>query len=124
MMSFSLDGQNLFDEDRVEIELGSSRRDSIERTAAGLDGAISIDLGGRGRGVKEKGVLRAWSKVQMKSKVDAISAFMDGDSHTLQTGDGQQYGNLRMDMFKVSGERESGAGVACDYEIVYRQLTV
>jgi len=38
-MSVTLDGQNLFDEQQLEIELSSLNRDSIERAVAGLDGA-------------------------------------------------------------------------------------
>jgi hypothetical protein len=47
---------------------------------------------------------------------------MDGDIHTLTVG-GEEFGNLRMDSFKVSDIRTSGGGVAADYEIVYTQLT-
>ena len=56
-MSVTLDGQNLFDKQQLEIELGSFSRDSIERTSPGLDGVFSIDLGGRGRVIKQRGVL-------------------------------------------------------------------
>jgi hypothetical protein len=123
-MSVTLDGQDLFDERQLEIEPGSFSRDSIERTAAGLDGVLSIDLGGRGRKIKQKGVLRARSRTEMEEKKIAISAYMDGDMHTLVTGSGEEFANLRMDVFKVSRERTAGSGLCCDYEIVYRQLVV
>jgi hypothetical protein len=123
-MSVTLDGQDLFDERQLEIEPGSFSRDSIERTAAGLDGVLSIDLGGRGRKIKQKGVLRARSRTEMEEKKIAISAYMDGDMHTLVTGSGEEFANLRMDVFKVSRERTTGSGLCCDYEIVYRQLVV
>jgi len=123
-MSATLDGQSLFDEQQLEIEPGSISRDSIERAVPGLDGVLSIDLGGRGRKIKQKGVLRAKSRSQMDDRISVISAYMDGDTHTLVTSSGKEFDNLRMDVFKVSKERASGGGVAIDYEIVYTQLEV
>ena len=123
-MSATLDGQSLFDGQQLEIELGSVSRDSIERTVPGLDGMLSIDLGRRGREIKQRGVLRAKSRSHMDDRISAISAYMDGDTHTLVTGSGKEFNNLRMDVFKVSKERTSGGGVAIDYEIVYTQLKV
>ncbi len=123
-MSTTLDGQSLFDEQQLEIEPESIGRDSIERTVPGLDGVLSIDLGGRGRKIKQRGVLRAKSRSQMDNRISVISAYMDGDTHTLVTSSGKEFDNLRMDVFKVSKERASGGGVAIDYEIVYTQLEV
>ena len=123
-MSTTLDGQSLFDEQQLEIEPGSVSRDSIERTVPGLDGVLSIDLGGRGRKIKQRGVLRAKSRSQMDDRISVISAYMDGDTHMLVTSSGKEFDNLRMDVFKVSKERTSGGGVAIDYEIVYTQLEV
>jgi len=123
-MSTTLDGQSLFDEQELKIESGSLRRGSIERTVVGLDGVLSIDLGKRGRKVKQAGVLRAKSRLQMNERIGVISAYMDGDTHTLVTSNGEEFDNLRMDVFKVSKERASGGSVAIDYEIVYTQLVV
>ena len=123
-MSVSLDGQSLFDSQQLEVELGSIRRDSIERAVPGLDGILSIDLGGRGKEIKQRGVLRARSRAQMDERISAISAFMDGNTHTLITRGGKEFDDLRMDVFEVSKERASGGGVAIDYEIVYTQLKV
>ncbi len=123
-MGIALDGQSLFDGQQLEIELGGFSRDSIERAVPGLDGVLSVDLGGRSRKIKQRGVLRAKSRTQMDERISAISAYMDGDTHTLVTGSGEEYGNLRMDVFKVSNDRASGGGVAIDYEIVYTQLRV
>ncbi len=123
-MSAALDGQSLFDEQQLEIELGGVSRDSIERAVPGLDGVLSVDMGGRSRKIKQKGVLRAKSRSQMDERISAISAYMDGDTHTLATGSGEEFDNLRMDVFKVSKERAGGSGVAIDYEIVYTQLKV
>jgi len=123
-MSVTLDGQNLFDERQLEIEPGSLRRDSIERAVVGLDGVLSIDLGGRSRKIKQTGVLRTTGRSQMNERINAISARMDGDAHTLVTDSGEEFDNLRMDVFKVKKERTNGSGLCCDYEIVYTQLVV
>ena len=121
-MRVTLDGQNLFDEQQLEIEQDSLNRDLIERAVAGLDGVLSIDMGGRSRKIRQRGILRAQSRTQMNARINAISAYMDGKTHTLITSDGEKFENLRMDSFKVSRERPSGNGIAVDYEIVYTQL--
>jgi len=121
-MSVTLDGQVLFDEQHLEIEAGSFSRDSVQRSVPGLDGVLSIDLGGRGREVKQKGVLRARSKAELNNKIEAVSAFMDGDTHTLHVGGDEEFCDVRMDVFNTSNERTSGSGMSIDYEIVYTQL--
>lgn len=121
-MSVTLDGQNLFDEHQLEIEQDSLNRDSIERAVAGLDGVLSIDMGGRARKIRQRGTLRAKSRTQMNDRINVISAYMDGNTHTLVSNEGKKFGNLRMDSFKVSKERTGGSGIVVDYEIVYTQL--
>ena len=121
-MRITLEGQDLFDEQQLEIESGSISRVSIERAVAGLDGVLSIDMGGRGRKIKQKGLLQAKSRTQMNKRINAISAYIDGNTHTLTRSDGEELNNLRMDSFKVSKERASGRGIVVDYEIVYTQL--
>jgi hypothetical protein len=123
-MSVSLDGQALFDERQLAIESGSPVRDSIERAIAGLDGVLSIDLGERGRRIKQKGSLRAGSMAELNDKIASISAFMDGDTHALAISGGREFDDLRMDSFSTSSERTSSSGVTVDYEIIYTQLKV
>jgi hypothetical protein len=123
-MSATLDGQNLFDEQDLKIEQDSIGRDSIERTVPGLDGILSIDMGGRSRKIKQRGVLRARSRSQMDDRIGAILAYIDGDTHTLVIRNGEEFDNVRMDAFKVTEEKTSGSGLCCDYEIVYTQLVV
>ena len=123
-MSATLDGQNLFDEQDMKIEQDSIGRDSIERTVPGLDGILSIDMGGRSRKIKQRGVLRARSRSQMDDRIGAILAYIDGDTHTLVIRNGEEFDNVRMDVFKVMEEKTSGSGLCCDYEIVYTQLVV
>ncbi|MGD0077109.1 MAG: hypothetical protein ABSB91_00625 [Sedimentisphaerales bacterium] len=122
-MSVNLDGNRLFDETAM-IEVESIRRESIERAAAGLDGVVSIDLGNRGRKILQKGELRARSKAELNKRIEAISAFIDGDTHTLAGSEGNTYDNVRMDSMDIKNERVSGSSVVADYEINYRQLTV
>jgi hypothetical protein len=122
-MSANLDGNKLFDEPIV-IEAESVSRESIERSAAGLDGVLSIDLGGRGRKIRQKGEIRAKSKAERDNKTGAISAFIDGDTHTLVGSRGETFENLRVDSVNVKNERVSGAGVVVDYEVIYTQLMV
>ncbi|MHC4114007.1 MAG: hypothetical protein ACYSSL_01600 [Planctomycetota bacterium] len=121
-MITTLDGKNLFDNQQLEIELESVSRDSIERTIAGVDGVLSVDLGGRSRVIRQKGVLRAATRVQMDAKIGSITANIDGSTHMLVTGSGEIFDNLRMDSFKQNKERVTGSGLACNYEIIYRQL--
>ena len=121
-MSVRLDGQDLFEEQSMEIEQGSICRDSIERTTTGLNGVLSIDLGRRSRKIIQRGVLRAKSRAQMTDAIDAISGYMDGDTHTLTTNTGREFTNLRMDSFKTGKEHADGTGIVIDYEIIYTQL--
>ena len=126
-MNVTLDGQDLFDGSAaggLEIEASSVKRASVERAMPGLDGVLSIDLGQRSRQVTQKGVLRAASKAQMDTRISAISAYMDGNTHTLTDDNGRSFAHLQMDVFKVSNERISSSGVVVDYEIVYTQLKV
>ena len=121
-MKVTLDSQTLFDEQALDIIIGSYRRDSIERLVPGLDGEISIDLGRRGRQIKQTGTLRAKSRNQMNERIAAISAYMDDDTHTLVMSSGLELAGLRMDSFNVCGEHTDGTGIIADYEIVYTQL--
>ena len=120
-MAVLIDGQRLFGDEQMQIEVGSVRRDSLERTVPGVDGVLSVDLGGRGRKIRQSGVLRASSRSQLAEKAEAIRAFIDGQVHTL-TADGQTYENVRMDSFEMKNERTSGGSVTADYRIVYTQL--
>ena len=121
-MRTTLDEQGLFDEQGLTIEVGSLEKVSIDKAVAGLDGVLSIDLGGRGRRITQKGTLRANSRLKMNERIDVISAYMDGRTHTLATRGGREFANLRMDVFKVIKTTESGIGLCCEYEVVYRQL--
>jgi hypothetical protein len=122
-MDVRLDGEKVFDSQRVSVEAGPVGRASVELSAAGLDGVLSVDLGTRTRRIRQSGLLRAQSRTQLSEKAAAISAFADGRGHTLMV-DGQRYGEARLDSFEVTAERVSGAGVEAEYEIIYTQLQV
>jgi hypothetical protein len=123
-MSVTLDNSALFDERGLQIEVGSLSRAHIDRAICGLDGMLSIDVGARTREIHQKGVLRAASRAAMQARIDSIAAFMDGAAHTLRAVGGQEYRNLRVDIFRQLDERASGQGIVVEYEIVYTQLGV
>jgi len=105
------------------IEVGGTKRDREERAVAGLDGVLSIDLGRRGRRIRQKGVLRARSEEELTKKVSAIWGFADGREHKLVAGS-EEFECVRMDSFEVKDKRQSGTGPVADYEVVYTQLGV
>ena len=119
-MRAALDGTIEFEQHQLKV--CSWRRDTVERTAAGLDGVLSVDLGMRGRVIVQKGVLRGESEEGLKAKVAEVLATLDGQMHTLVIGDGQEFENLRVDVFEISNKDYSGRGVGCDFEIKYTQL--
>ena len=121
-MSTTLDGRALFDERDLRLAVGPLERSSIERSVAGLDGLASIDLGLRGRKMRQRGTLRAASRAQMDARLAAIESFLDGAEHTLRTADGRQYDHLRMDAFSPLGSQVEGTGLVVEYEITYMQL--
>jgi len=121
-MKVTLDTQMLFDEQALEISPDSFSRDSIERTVPGLNGVLSIDLGLRSRRIRQTGTLRAKSRTQLNERISKISAFIDGDTHTLITSSGTEFTNLRMDLFKIGTEHADGTSIVTDYEIIYTQL--
>lgn len=123
-MGTTLDGNALFDEQGLRIEIDSHSRARIERAICGLDGVLSIDLGQRARIIRQKGVLRAPSRAVMQARTDSIAAFIDGGTHTLRSADGQEYDHVRMDSFRRLNECTSGLGVVVEYEIEYAQLGV
>ena len=121
-MRVTLDGQAVFDEQALELHVSSFTRDSIDRAVPGLNGVLSIDLGQRGRKIKQTGTLRAKSRSQLDERIIGISACMDGDTHTLIAAKGRQFSNLRMDSFTLGKEHIDGTGISADYEIIYTQL--
>jgi hypothetical protein len=121
-MATTLNGQSLFDEWTLRIEVGSISRDTVERAIAGLDGVVGIDLGSRGRLIRQTGSIRAPSKDQLDNRLGSIRDYMNGYGYTLITDVGECFEKVRIDAFKTRNERPSGAGLVIDYEIIYTQL--
>ena len=67
-------------------------------------------------------MLRAASRATLNARIAAITAFLDGQTHTLTTADGRTYDNLRVDSFQPLGEHTGGPGIVVEYEIAYTQL--
>jgi hypothetical protein len=121
-MKTTLDGQSLFDELGLRMEIASPSRACVERAVCGLDGTVSIDLGKRSRQIRQIGILRASNRSSLSDRADAITVFIDGGTHTLGTADGRRYDGVRMDSFRRISERVDGAGMVLEYEILYTQL--
>jgi hypothetical protein len=119
-MSARLDSTIEFEQ--LLIKSGSFNRDVVEKSAAGVNGLLSIDLGSRGRKLILKGLLRAQSKATLKEKTEKLSLLADGKMHTLEAKDGGKYADLRVDSFEVIRQDHSGAGVCCEFEMKFTQL--
>jgi len=117
-MKATLDGVVLFDLSRLEE--GNWRRESVQRTAAGVNGQVSVDLGRRSRELVGRGVMRAFSELTLNAQLDVIR--MDGSTHTLSMSDGRSLPNLRVDAVSAGRRIDNGGGVSCDFEIRFTQL--
>ena len=106
----------------TSVEVESWERDSIDRSVAGLDGVLSIDLGMRGREILQKGILRAASSAGLSEKIASVQVLMDGKSHTLSFDDGRAFADLRIDLFDVGRRQFGGSGVSCACVIKCTQL--
>ena len=119
-MNAWLDDLISFEEKMIDVK--SLKRDSIERSAAGLDGVISIDLGSRDREIIQRGILRGVSIEQLRDRISVLRSLMDGQTHKLRRADGQVFENVRLDMFEADEVKHCGAGVWCEFEVRYTQL--
>ena len=119
-MKIGLD-EIIFDGPETVIRVGSWKRRNIEKTAAGLNGAISIELGLSCRNIVQEGVIGAISAQALSKKTANVNGKLDDSSHQLSI-DGEIFNNIRVDSFEVTGLRCSGANVFCEYKISYTQL--
>lgn len=119
-MNATLDGVVGFEQ--VDIAVGSWERGSVERSAAGVDGVVSVDLGLRRREIVQRGLIWAFTNEQLRSKFDTIRMLMDGGTHTMIGDDGSYFDRLRVDGVEEGRRAYSGRGVSCEFEIRYRQL--
>jgi hypothetical protein len=119
-MKAAFDGIVLFEQ--VELKVGSWEREVVEKSAAGLDGSVSVDLGSRRREIAVRGLVWAFSDQQLKTRLDLVRIMMDGASHTLTVEDGQYFDRLRVDNVDVGRKAYSGRGVSCEFEAGCVQL--
>jgi len=110
--------------EQLGLEVGSRARDSIERSAAGVDGALSIDLGMRERKIVVKGLLRAVSVELLLARENSMAELIDGDMHILESANGVKFENLRIDSFEVTRQDYSGSGVCSEFTMQVTQLRV
>lgn len=120
--AITLDGKKLFGSGECTLKVGSWRRKTAEKSFAGVDGSISIDLGRRGRTLKQQGWLTAASKAALRKQCDEISAYLDGYAYELVDANGTVYANVRMDSFQLLTELCTASPMRCEYEITYTQI--
>jgi hypothetical protein len=116
-----LDDKVIFDEESFELEVRSPQRSIIQRSAAGLDGQVSIDLGLRGRKLVQKGELRARNQAELRKRIGEIDELIDGSLHTLRCLDGRVFENLLIENFQTDSFVSGGAHISCQYSITYIQ---
>lgn len=117
------DGKALFGDGTDVVVLQSWRRETLERGYGGLDGVLSVDLGLRGRVLKQRGGLVAGSVGGLDAVIRDISAYIDGQSYVLRDQNGISYANVRMDRFALLEPIVAVNQVRCEYEIIYTQLS-
>ncbi len=108
--------------EHLDIETGSFQRQSIQRSAAGMDGVISIDMGGRARKIRHKIRVRESAAERLAEAVRALAGLHDGAVHTLETDDGQTYENLLITSVRFSRPRHGGTALETEGQIEYLQL--
>jgi hypothetical protein len=116
-----LDDKIFFSETVFELEVKSPQRSIIQRSACGLDGQVSIDLGHRGRKLVQKGELRAKNQTELQKRIDEISELIDGNLHTLKCPDARVFENLLIEEFQTTAAVTGGAHTSCQYHITYIQ---
>ena len=120
-MKAVLDNEIIFNEDYFGLEIKSFQREVVQRSAAGLDGQVSIDLGLRGRKLVQKGQLRAKNQAELQEIIDEIDGLIDGNEHILKSPDGRVFENLVIESFQTGSFVFGGAQTSCQYQITYTQ---
>ena len=117
------DGKALFGDGSDVIVPQYWRRETLDRSFGGLDGVLSVDLGLRGRVLKQRGSLVAGSVGGLEAVIRDISAYIDGQSYALRDQNGISYANVRIDRFALLEPIVAANQVRCEYEIIYTQLS-
>jgi len=116
-----LDDKIFFPETIFALEVESPQRNIIQKSAAGLDGQVNIDLGFRTRKLVQKGELRARNQAELGKQIDEINELIDGKLHILGSPDGRIFENLLIDEFQTGSSITGGAHTCCQYKITYIQ---
>jgi hypothetical protein len=120
--TITLDGKQLFNNGDHTLQVESWGREALEKRFAGVDGVVSVDLGRRGRKLKQRGWLTAASKAALKKKCEKISAYINGQAYELVDANDTVYTKVRMDSFQLISELCAASPVRCEYEVTYTQL--
>jgi len=120
-MKAVLDNVIIFNEDYFGLETKSFQREVVQRSAAGLDGQVSIDLGLRGRKLVQKGQLRAKNQAELQERIDEINGLIDGNEHILKSPDGKVFEHLVIENFQTDSFVFGGTQASCKYQITYMQ---
>lgn len=118
----TLDGKALFASGPHEIVPGSWQRQQIRRSIPGRDGEQVIDLGGRGRAIRQTGRLQAGDAAALQGLIHDIAGFQDGCVHTLVDNHGLEYASVILQSFELTTPIAVGRCAWADYKIEYLQL--
>lgn len=116
-----LDGETLFDSGPHTLTAGPWQRELQRRAFNGLDGELTLDLGRRGRSMKQAGRLSADSVEALQALIDAIEAFNDGRPHTLIDPNGREQPRVLITRFALTTPVNAGRLAWCDYTLDYQQ---
>ncbi|MFC1783909.1 hypothetical protein ACFL02_10065, partial [Planctomycetota bacterium] len=117
--TIQFDNQDFFGKGQHTFQPMSWRRETLERSFAGLDGVVSTDLGRRERTFKQRGCLSAESVAALTRLMENISTYIDGQCYDLVDQNGTLYPYVRMDSFTLRGPISAGNQARCEYEIIY-----
>lgn len=118
----TLDGQPLFSSGPCELTPLSWHRRLLRRELPGLNGEIVLDLGVRGRLLRQTGRLQASSAFDLNGLLRLIVAFQDGRAHTLVDNHGITYPDVLVTSFELTTPLTAGRGFWADYRMEYLQL--
>ena len=105
-----------------ELQVDSWVRDGVEKSAAGLDGVITVDHGMRSRRIIQKCIIRASSASSLQEVLNTVVDLIDGKEHSISFENGECYGCLRVDSVSSEKISRSGSGVSCSVKVIYTQL--
>ncbi len=108
--------------DEQNIRARSWTRQHADKSGAGVDGVVSVDLGRRTRELSQQGTLRALSREGLQKVIDQIESLAGTGEITIRTERGQVYSHLRMDQFEAGYIFFAGVGVCCEFTARYCQL--